>query len=161
MLYTLSVQGRQSRLASASAIRPCCLGRVFTCSSTTYALANRANVSECQWMTLNDRIDLLAPFLLSRFRYIAAPDLPVSAEIATQCRRFLLGAIEVPRIGVLDFIGVSHEKELMRVVDTICSVFEALRDCRRSRPTRKRRSRRNNRWMAIHNGRLDRIGWPW
>ena len=119
-------------------------------------------VSEvCQWIT---SIDLLAPFLFSRLRNFAAPDLPVSAEIATECRRFLavlFGAIEVPRIRVLDFIGVSHEKELMRVVDTICSVFEALRDCRRSRPTRKRRSRRNDRWMAIHNGRLDRIGRPW
>lgn len=88
----------------------------------------------------------------------------MSAEVAAECRGFLavlFGAIEFPRIGVLDFIRVSHEKELMGVVDIICSVFEALRDCRRSRPTRKRRSWRNDRWMAIHDGRLDRIGRPW
>ena len=164
MLYTLSVQGRQGRLASAPTIRPCCLRRVFTFSTTAFTLADGTSVSECQWMTLRDKIDLLAAFLFPWLRYFAASDLPVSAEIAAQCRGFLadlLGAIDFPRIGVLDFIGVSHEKELMGVVDIICSVFEALRDCRRSRPTRKRRSWRNDRWMAIHDGRLDRIGWPW
>ena len=90
----------------------------------------------------------------------------MSAEIAAQRGRFLAvllaRAIEVARVGVVGFIGVgSHEWEWMGVVDIICSVFEALRDCRRSRPSCKSRSRSDDRWMPIHGGRLDRIGWPW
>jgi hypothetical protein len=51
ILYTLSVQGRQRCLASAPAIRPCCFGRVFTFSTTPFALADRASVRKYHWRT--------------------------------------------------------------------------------------------------------------
>ena len=105
------------------------------------------------------KIDLLAPFIFSWLRYLAASNLPVSAEEAAQCRRLFAFLFEVEGLGVLAFIGVPREKELVRMVYIICGVFEASGDDRRSRPTRKGRSRSDDRWMAIHNGRLDGIGW--